>query len=292
MSFLTEDELVARFGDEYVPDFADIPDHLKTQKVAAAWFDFVSHRDYLKIDGYWQQLPTDLVTDALRNEALGMEPWIFKHIDPGDTDQYLALFARAHASSTRVTRMLHPDFRNSKAVDAMLEAGSEFELSFLSNAWVAEVMTAEQMETAARISARVMARLPVDKISENALYIHLVEGVMGYHHLRQERKLRLAADFLKSGHWPELTNHVVRNQPVPTDAAQAVGLIDQPENALIQALNMAFLLTYPIEEVMALMTTRKLIKLAQEMYTADELRPLMKTNKLLKEALLEDALGL
>jgi hypothetical protein len=291
MSFLTEDDLVARFGDEYVPDFADIPDHLKTQKVAAAWFDFVSNRDFLKIDEYWQQLPTSLVTDALRNEALAMEPWIFKHIDPGDTDQYLGLFARAHATSPRVTRMLHPDFRNSKAVDAMLEAGSEFELSFLSNAWVAEVMTAEQMETAARISARVMARLPVDKISENSLYIHLVEGVMGYHHLRQERKLRLAADFLKSGHWPELAKHV-GTQAKPKDAAEAVKLIDEPENALIQALNMAFLMTYPIDEVMALMTTRKLVKLAMEMYTEEELRPLMKTNKLLKGAMLEESLGL
>jgi hypothetical protein len=292
MSFLTEDELIDSFGGGYSPAFAEIPDHLKTQKVAAGWFGFVAHDDFLKIHEYWQQIPTDLVTDALRHTALGMDAGLIRYMDTGDTEHYLALFARAHATSFRVTKLLPTEFRTSQAVEAMLESPSEFELSFLTNPWVAQVMTAEQMETAARFSAKVMVRLPVDKISENSLYIHLVEGAMGYHYLREVRKLSLAADFLKSGHWPQLASFVVGSQDKPKDIAEAVRLIDEPENALIQALNMAFLMTYPIDDVMALMTTRKLIKLAMEMYTDDELRPLMKTNKLLKSPLLEEALGL
>jgi hypothetical protein len=273
MSYLTEDELIDSFGDGYAPAFADIPEHLKTQKVAAGWFGFIAHDDYLKIQENWQQIPKELVTDALRNTAIGMDAGIIKHIDPDDTDHYLALFAKAHATSFRVTKLLHPDYKNSQTVEAMLESPGEFELSFLANAWVAEVMTAEQRETASRFSAKVMARLPVDKISENALYIHLCEGVIGYHYLREVRKLRLAADFLRSGHWPELSDHVVGTQDRPKDASEAFRLVNEPENALVQSLNMAFLMTYPIEEVMALMTTRKLVKLAMEMYTEEELRP-------------------
>jgi hypothetical protein len=121
--------------------------------------------------------------------------------------------------------------------------------------------------------------------------IHLAGSFYGFGLLRKESKLRLAADFLKISDWPESANPFELDKKEPKDAQEAFDVIEtaQPNT---QAIYMAWLMNQPIEQVIALMTTRPKMKLAMEMYTEAELRPLMKNNRLLKAALLEESLGL
>jgi hypothetical protein len=121
--------------------------------------------------------------------------------------------------------------------------------------------------------------------------IHLAGSFYGFGLLRKESKLRLAADFLKISDWPESANPFERDKKEPKDAQEAFDVMETAAPNT-QAIYMAWLMNQPIKQVIALMTTRPKMKLAMEMYTEAELRPLMKNNRLLKAALLEESLGL
>jgi hypothetical protein len=286
-----EDALIESFSNAYRPDFADLPEHLKTTRVAGEWFSFMGDIDYDSESKAWRQIPLHLVTDDLRFTAIDLEPEIFQYISPDDTDRYLDLFFKAHNRTFLATQYLHPNFRNTETVGVMMASG-EFERSYWDNRWIAEVMTADQVESASRMSAKIMVKLPVEQISAKALSIHLTDSFWAYGLMRTEGKLRVAADFMRSDRWPESANPFESGKREPESVAQAVDLLMDTTAHNTQAVYMAHLMNQPFEDVMALMTTRQHIKLAIEMYTEAELRPLMKNNRLLKAALLEESLGL
>lgn len=287
-----EDALIASFNNSYAPDFDDIPAHLKTQRVAAAWFTFIAYYDSEGVCDHWQHIPLELVTDDLRQTAIGIDARVIGHIDPSDTEKYLDLFIRAFKTTFRVTRLLHPDFKTPKTIDVMLGSPREFERSYIVNPWISEVMTADQLEAASRVSDRIMAQLPDSKISDEALSIHLGRGFSTYDLLFLKGKLRLAADFLKRGHWPSPSGEFESIQQRPRNVAEAFDLLREAPKDGIRALYMACLLNHPIEDVVSQVNTREDVAMIMEIYTEEELRPMMKLNRHLKAALLEGALGL
>jgi hypothetical protein len=286
-----EDALIARFSNLYAPAFAEIPKHLQTERVAQEWLTILSNLNFDAVFHYWKQIPSELITDDLRKRALGLDARLIQHFDPRDTEQYLDLFIAAYKCTSLIIPLINPDFRTSETVEAMLALPREFERSFQKNPWIAEVMTADQLEKASRLSAKIMAGLPIEKISPEALYIHLSIGFDGYLALHRKGKLRLAADFLKQGYWPEPDDTGLKIEK-PEDAAQGLSLLMGIDFGTDAALYMAYLMTHPIEDVLSVMKTREHINYLLEMYSPAELRPFVKTHRHLKAALLEESLGL
>jgi hypothetical protein len=296
MSYLLkveEDELISSFGDDYKPDFADIPEHLKTERVAYDWLEFRAGFDFEeKASNLWLQIPHHLVTDRLRYYGISLDSEIIGHIQPSDTDHYLNLFINAHNEDHQSTKYLHSNFKTTSTIDAMMASPYQFERSYWSDSWIAKVMTADQRESAARVFSKIMVKLPVDQISTEALSAHLADSFVVFGMLRKEGKLRAAACFLKSHPWPKTANPFEHDEKEPKDALEAIEMIDKAQGENTKAVYMAWLMNQPIEHVIGLMTSRQQIKLALEMYSENELRPLMKNNRLLKGALLEETLGL
>jgi hypothetical protein len=287
-----EDELIARFGNAYLPVFSDIPEHLQTQRVAAQWFTILSSLELDDAAYYWKQIPVELLTDDLRHVAVSLDARIIKLIEPVETSQYLDLFARAFKLTFQAAKWIHPDFQTSETIAVMLGSPVEFDRSCTANPWMVDVMTPDQLEAACRISARLMSKQPESKISETALCIHLSKGFFNYGHMRKEGKVRLAADFLKSGHWPAPAGVLEFYKRPPEDAADAFDLLQNAIAYDVVGLYMASLMNYPMEDVIALIGTREQVEVLLEMYSHDELRPYLKQNIHLKAALLEECLGL
>lgn len=287
-----EDALIASFSNLYAPDFAEIPKHLQTQRVVQEWLTIQSNLNFHAVFHYWKQIPSELITDDLRKKAINLDARIIQHFEPSDTDQYLDLFITAYSHTSLVIPLLNPDFRTSDTVEAMLALPREFERGFLKNPWISEVMTADQWEAASRLSAKIMAGLPIDKISSEALYIHLSVGFDGYIALHKKGKLRLAADFLRQGYWPEPKGSMMPKIEKPENVAHGLSLLMAEEFMSDGSLYMAYLMTHPIEDVLSAMNTREHINYLLEIYSPEELRPFVKTHRHLKAALLEESLGL
>jgi hypothetical protein len=286
-----EDALISRFSNLYTPAFAEIPRHLQTERLAKEWLTILSNLNFDAVISYWEQIPAELITDELREKAIGLDVRIIQHIDPSDTESYLDLFIRAFKTSWVVLPLLHPDFKTSSTIDLMLSSARQFEYGYQKNSWIADVMTPDQWEAASRISAKIMADLPVEKISPEALHTHLSIGYSGYGMLHKKGKLKLAADYLKQGHWPVVSEALRRDIERPGDIAQGLSLALEYDSGG-EALYLAYLMTHPVEEVLSVMSTREHISYLLEMYTPEELRPFIRTHRHLKAALLEESLGL
>ena len=157
-----------------------------------------------------------------------------------------------------------------------------------------EVSTPDLIEAAALSNLYFMAGLPDEQISDAALSKHLAWDA-SFQALRANGKLHLAAKHLKTGAWPEplaKSNPKQPKQPKPRTLEGAFNHMLSKAMKSRQALYMANLMTYPIEEVMPLIQTRQHVSMAMEMYSAEELKPFMKGNRHLKAAIIEESLGL
>lgn len=264
----------------------------KTSAIAVHWLKAMIKLNIKPVQHFWGQIPVDLVSDSVRTTAVMADAQMVKHIHPEDTRKYLSLFLSAYRKDVGVVKFLHPDYRTAETVFSMLRSGGFFSQAYRSNPWIAQVSPTELMDQAARIDLDLLACLPREQISRIALSRHLMIGSQGYSQLRVKGRIELAADFLKGGEWPIPNDELESVEPHPGNSETAFRRLLQAKDHGVQSLLMAYLINQPVEEVVALMKTRKHVKLAIEMFTTEELRPLLKTNRYLKEALLEESLGL
>jgi hypothetical protein len=281
------DEIVKIYGSH--GRFSLLPDDLQTQQGAYDWLRVMNHEGIRGITYYWMQIPVELVTDTLRGLAIDQEPSILSSIDPKDTPAYAELCQFAYELSTSAVDYIDQDYRTEATVAAMIKKPRNFTFCFLNYDWIAGLMTPQMTEDASLACPEFMSMLPVNQISQAALDKHLSTGYLGYRALQDEGKVRLAADYLRKGHWPapEENSALIIEKPQSLEEALK-RIFDEDE---WDELYIAYAMSFPLEEVVPLMNHR-LIELALRMYTVEELRPLMKTNRYLSGVLLEDALGL
>jgi hypothetical protein len=273
--------------------FDQIPAELQTSDVAYHWLKAMIDLGVKPVQDFWVQIPLELLTDKLRKRAVMASSEILKLIEPEDTEDYLQLFIFAHKSGDNAAQYIHPDYRMTATVEAMIESSVFFEKAYKANPWVAAVMTPELLERASQNYIRFMCDLPREKISQAALNAHLGKGYKGYLQMRGAKKLKLAAEHLKASGWPESDGIFEVEQAEPRNTPEGFErLCENVLNARVFALNMAWLINQPMDEVLELMGNRRYMHLIREMYTFEELMPFMKTHKQLKGLLLEESLGL
>lgn len=276
--------------------FAMVPDEFKTPEGACGWMLGQIYNDNPPLLEFFSQIPPALVSDDLRIIALDKNSSFIDHIDPKDTDQYLALFLLAYKLCWKRGQTLqpHPDYQTVSTVEGMIALANipAFERCIYHQPWIAQVMTPAQIATVSEASFELMLRFPNVMPGDRALDKHLKHTNNGYIALRKAKRLEWAACYVKSGGWPTPDALFESEQPRPKDIHEALKFIVSDSKKVCQALYMAWLMTQPIEHVIPQMDSRKLINLAMEMYSPEALRPYLKVNRHLKAALLEESLGL
>jgi hypothetical protein len=269
--------------------FADIPDDLKTPLGAGLWLKAMKTTGIGKFVDYFEQIPKAFLSQGLLKFVVQWDVRLLANINPSDSPDYAELCLAAYTRGHLAANYFHEDFRTAQTVASLI--GSTIDAAFADVPWIREVITPDLIEAAALENLYFMAGLPDEQISEAALNKHLAWDAH-FEALRDTGKLHLAAKHLKTGAWPEPLAKSDARQPKPRTLESAFNhMLSKAMNSR-QALYMANLMTYPIEEVMPLIQTRQHVAMALEMYSAEELKPFMKGNRHLKAAMLEESLGL
>lgn len=271
--------------------FADIPDELKTQLGAWLWLKAMKTTGIGRLVDYFEQIPKAFLSQGLLKCVVQWDVRLLANIDPSDSPDYAELCLEAFKRSHLAANYFHEDFRTAQTVASLIGVPSIIDAAFAEVPWMREVSTPDLIEAAALDNLYFMAGLPDEQISDAALSKHLAWDA-NFQALRANGKLHLAAKHLKTGAWPEPLAKSDPRQPKPRTLESAFNHMLSKAMKSRQALYMANLMTYPIEEVMPLMQTRQHVSMAMEMYSAEELKPFMKGNRHLKAAMLEESLGL
>lgn len=271
--------------------FADIPDELKTQLGAGLWLKAMKTTGIGRLVDYFEQIPKAFLSQGLLKCVVQWDVRLLANIDPSDSHDYAELCLEAFKRSHLAANYFHEDFRTAQTVASLIGVPSIIDAAFAEVPWMREVSTPDLIEAAALDNLYFMAGLPDEQISDAALSKHLAWDA-NFQALRANGKLHLAAKHLKTGAWPEPLAKSDPRQPKPRTLESAFNHMLSKAIKSRQALYMANLMTYPIEEVMPLMQTRQHVSMAMEMYSAEELKPFMKGNRHLKAAMLEESLGL
>lgn len=275
--------------------FEDLPEHSKNAFGASRWFKAwtTDGVDPVVACNCFKQIPLNLVTDELRKYAVYEFVRVLSLIEPSDTPAYKTLCLLAYRSSYRAAEFFKAEVRTTEVLELMIKDYSwSFLTSYQAFPWIAELMTPALIEKASLASDTFMVSLPDDQISQTALNKHLGEGASTYSALQKAGKLRFGVDFLKSGRWPESDGTLDYPIPKPKGIEDAFCALVQNDMEMPRALYMAYVMTYPIEDVMALVVSPATARPVIDMYSEKELRPHIKANRHLKALMLEESLGL
>jgi hypothetical protein len=273
--------------------FDDLPAHHKNLYGAFQWIKaMVSSSGRAFSPHYLQQIPQRFVTDALRKYAISCDVRSLELIDPEDTEQYTQLCLLGYHTHFNAVRYFHEVACTQETVEAMLDEPSNFSRSHQEFPWIAQVMTPAMIERASMASLDFMLTLPDAQISGAALQKYLAPDYFSYTALRAFGKLRLAANYLREGSWPENYSSVGTSRAKPSTIEEAFTFIFNEDLHVFVALYMAYVMTHPTEDVIEHVVSQAHAKLVMEMYGEDQIRPHFTKNQHLKAALLEESLGL
>jgi hypothetical protein len=272
--------------------FAEIPGEWKTPEKASSWLMMQKTLGAGRFAECFEQIPRAFLSQDLLKFAVQSDARLLAKIDPEDSSDYAELCLAGYNLNYLAAHYFHEDFRTTKTVGLLVRSLLGFHKAFDEVPWISKVITPDQIEIASLNNSLFMVGLPVEQISDAALKEHITR-YGDFLLLRYRRKLHLGAKHLKTGFWPEPQGSFEARHSKPKNLNSAFDhAVSGRYPVDVQALFMANLMTYPIEDVMALVQTTQHAALAMDMYSAKELRPFMNTNRHLKAALLEESLGL
>lgn len=282
------------------PLFADIPDERRTSGYALNWLMAMHTTDEKSLIEHFLQIPKDLYDYELLEFSVRHDALALKDIEPTTTAKYQDLCALAFVQDPLAPAWFHEDYRTAETVELMIKQPvfamkpAKFSKSFEAIPWIEGVMTPELFNKASKASFEFMKMRPLSEASESALESHFLHGFEGYSQARKAGRLDLSAQFIRNGHWPQAYDsfNEVIEMPNTLNAALDQALACVNLDFGLCSLYLSFVKAHPIEDVVALATTRNHVKLVMELYTEAELRPMMSTNRHLKAGLLETAMGL
>jgi hypothetical protein len=144
-----------------------------------------------------------------------------------------------------------------------------------------------------------------DMVNDNLLKRALINKTGETYYLKRMGKLHLLTEAINDGYWPVHDmwlrrrapdvlaqkpdlSVAIANRKRPDTSDSALGLFDRNFHAFFEAV----ILTFPIEEVLAKMTSREHVPILKELYSTEVLMPYLKQFPHLKSDVLEDAMGL
>jgi hypothetical protein len=280
------------------PKFTDIPEASRTSIGALRWLKAMHTTDEDDMSEHFVQIPKDLIDEEILKFAVEYDPLIIDLIKPEDTPNYQDHCVSAFVGHYMAPMIFHESVRTAETVELMINQPdyglkpAMFSKSFEAIPWIQSVMTPELHERASRASVHFLMLHPASSASDLALKHHFSSGFGKLIRARSAGRLDLPAKFIASGSWPYVTRNF--DQVIGRPKTLEIGLkraLDHTEDGP-RALYMSFVKAHPIEDVLVLATTRDHAKLMTELYTEEELRPLMRNNRHLKAGVLESSMGL
>lgn len=279
-------------------DFDTLGAEFQTAECARYWLDCklgMSSNSPKRGAEYFRQIPDQLRTYAVCETLVSRYPLNLGLVDH-QLERYssLVIIALRRESTSQVLGLVHPNYQTTTMIHQLLadRSSAQSTKAILECDWSRESMTPELITFAC--TQTVDYALKADKIvlSDDALAALATHQINGYNKIRDAGRFDLLVKPLSQGYWPK-SNRVTGSLEKPAGLANSFRLLLSARSEDEEALYMAYMMTYPIEKVMKVLSGPRGGRFLMEMYTSDELRPYLKEASLLvRGKVLEAELGM
>jgi hypothetical protein len=275
-----------------VEQFSDIPEQHQFGAVAKEWFNKMYSLNPGRGEAYYAQIPKNCRDDAFMQFARYFVN-VLKDTAPHECLDYVKTVRDVILTNYPALNDVHPDFRN-PVLDMVHESYPEkLHVVLKGVEWVDEVMSDDRFEKFCSSDLKYALEAPPHLHKKDiSQYLDLRFPWIA-RRCRDYGRLDLLASRFAAGDW--ITANIFSDIPPkkPSSFNETLDQIKQADSGGIdESVYMAFLMTFPIDQVVAAMTGIRLKKLLIEMYSKEALRPYLSDDNQLKGALLEDAIGL
>ena len=290
-------------GRDILLSFDRIPEHLLDTEVVMVWMTMRELRMAIHVDVSLAQIPRRLINDALLLKAIELDSDALQCIKPDMAEDYLSLVLHAVRRSEYNYRYIDPSYQTEAMLDEIiLHANVHLNINTTDThlAWIRALMTQERIDKVSATNFIFAARVGLEKMEWGDLKALLKKSYKFYPYLDGQHKLHYLTKLMAEGEWPEidLDDDCL---PVRTNTLEeGVFRMMIGSNATYPKVHRtesfymykAYVMTYPIEDVVTAMQAPAKLKVLLEMYSTDKLRAHKHLNRNLRGALLEEAIGL
>lgn len=279
-------------------DFDTIEAQHQTPECARYWLDCklgMMRGGKERAAEYFMQVPAHLRTYALYDVLVTRYPLNLSLVDPKiEGYSSLVMTAMRRDPSLAVLELVHYEHRTAELIKKLL---TERKSSWISRAvigcgWAMDNMTPELIEFACTQSFEFALNADKLILTDSALAALATHQINGYNKIRDEGRFDLLVKPISQGYWPN-SNLVTGRLPKPQGLANGFRFLLSARSEDEEALYMAYMMTFPIEKVMKVLSGPRGGRFLLEMYTAEQLKPYLKEmSMLVRGKILEAELGM
>lgn len=283
-------EVAIRLGT--IKKFSDIAEEHQTTHTATRWVDLGR--------GSLFDIPDRLINDSVRIAAMSPssdKPMTknlviesFMNIKPSQTGRYEELALLGIKKTSQIFMYVEDEYLTKEFLMKALRANPKA-LMPLTKATQKRIEIAadqEVVDLAVSLASGYLYQFDSDKLTENSVRVCIANQSFNYQVLIEIGHYGVLVDMIREGFWPE-------DRPFAPDSLESgiKRFLPIPECLL----HRAFILQFPIKEVIEQMNTPERRNALFHLYSTDELTPHLKTthlgqDKALKGRLLESEMGL
>lgn len=266
--------------------FADIPEQFMDEDIVCDWLHYAGS----PIEKYYAQVPQKWRSDGFLQFAAFNGCNVLKDTSPDQTLCYRALVARCAVNDCWSLRDVHPEFRDDEILKAVSKRLKSHEFLNLIKEidWIGPAMSDALLRECCSDDFEFALDAPPGLLGHDIVEYLDLRWPKVFRTIRDRGRFDLLSEKFSKDGWPGNYNLLE-----PSTLSQAIeelrytSRINYPET-----MYMAYIMRFPLDEVVPAMSGSRLKKLLLEMYPKEALTPYLKHDKGLKGIFLEDALGI
>jgi hypothetical protein len=290
----TLDRDVDGYGSLNIRRFCEFPEEQRTPENAKLWLLHKISRDSEPLNACYQEIPLELrsfgvMMAAAKNGLIN----ILDGLDANQTPGYVMLAEAVTRRNYKSITSVHPDYLCQVLPEYCWTHISDVHKIAKEFDWFRGALERDVFDKCC-MNIDFALDSPIEQVSDEILEEMMVKNYSSYEVLRSRRLFGLMADRISiNGDWPEEVSDLAFAGVKPKSLEDGVNWIAHcTPGKDHETLYMAYVMTYPIEQVVPAMRGKRLKKLLLEMYSPKELKPFLKADRELSGLMLEDGLGL
>lgn len=284
------DDVYAAISNGRFSHFDEIPQRFQSGWVALEWFkSMATSSPNQSLEQLFCQVPAELQSMELLLSASDAGCNILGHIDLGKDNNHASVGLGCMRKNYKNLSSLDPKYRDLAAEHLAWNSTHKVHLIAREFPWFREHLEPGEFT---RCCINMDFALDTPELQDDIRRSILLKGDH-YDRIRARGRLDVLAEQIAAGEWPTLLPNSELPGPKPTSLESGISRVAQCYHGKDrESLHMAYLMTYPMDEVVPLMCERRMAKLVLEMYSEEALAPYLKKYRALRGVVLEDAMGL